>query len=215
MTHAGGSQVQSQRRAQPSRADQQHSSALEFELPLETYLGHDEMPAVAQDLFFRELHFLFRQRVGRNCHGLSPLFDHSIGLPASQAPGDGWHDADRVPILGGRILFVEEAYVLIVQIHIHKAANFSLFGVEVLAEFGEGPRQAAQRLAHCSGAAFDTRLLSCELAERRRNQDLYGHTVISPLIEHPSLTPYLDSVSDALIAAEVSRASLSCLSNLA
>src|ERR1700694_57122 len=74
MTDAGGSQIQTQRRAQSSGANQQHSSALELELPFEAHLGHDEMPAISQNLFFGELYFLFWQRVGRNCHGRSPLF---------------------------------------------------------------------------------------------------------------------------------------------
>jgi len=46
-----------------------------------------------------------------------------------------------------RILFVEEADILIVQIHIYKTANFSLFCVEMLAQFGECSRQAAERLS--------------------------------------------------------------------
>src|ERR1700704_3629965 len=73
MTHAGRGQVQPEGRAQASGADQQHSGTLQLELPFESNLRHDEMPAVSKDLFIRELHFLFRQRIGRNCHGRSPL----------------------------------------------------------------------------------------------------------------------------------------------
>jgi len=104
---------------------------------------------------------------------------------SSRSPAcDGWYDADRIPVLGARILFVEEAYILIIQINIHKTADSSLIGVEMLAQLGKAACQTAERLTYRSRATFNARLPSGELAERRRNQDLYGHTVISPLIEH-------------------------------
>src|SRR5258705_13604562 len=103
-----------------------------------------------------------------------------------QATRDRWHDADCVAILGARIFFFEESYVLIIQIYIHKAANFPLIGVKMFAQFGEAARKTSERLAHRSGITFDAGLLSRELAKRRRNQNLYGHAV-SPLVRHPYL----------------------------
>ena len=58
MAHARRRQIQAQRRAQASRADHQHAGALELELPLHPHFGHDQVPAVALDLFLRKLHFL-------------------------------------------------------------------------------------------------------------------------------------------------------------
>src|SRR5882724_7261931 len=78
MAYACRSQVQSERRAQTAGANEQHSGAFQLKLPFEAYLGHDEVAAVAQDFFFRKLHFLFRQCVGRYCHGRSPLHSPMI-----------------------------------------------------------------------------------------------------------------------------------------
>ncbi len=64
MAHAGRGQIQSQRRTQPSRADHQHPGALQLQLPFKPYLGHDQVPAVALDLFLRKFYFLLRKCVG-------------------------------------------------------------------------------------------------------------------------------------------------------
>src|ERR1019366_2799663 len=104
------------------------------------------------------------------------------GKPAGikTTAGDRRHDADRVSVLGSRIFLVQEANVLVIQIYIHEAADSSVVGIEMLAQLGEARRQAVKRLAHRGGATFDARLLSGELAKRRRNQDLYSHTMLLP-----------------------------------
>src|SRR5260221_6642450 len=102
---------------------------------------------------------------------------------------DGRHDADRVAVLGSRIFLVEETDVLVVQVHIHEAANFSFVGIEMLPQLGKRARQAAERLAHRGRAALDAGLLSSKLAERRRNHNLYGHTVVSPLLDSGGVNP--------------------------
>ena len=53
--HPGGGQVQQRGRAQPARADDQHAGVLEPLLPVDAEVGDDQMPAVARDLFAREL----------------------------------------------------------------------------------------------------------------------------------------------------------------
>src|ERR1019366_8531520 len=153
------------------------------ELPLKPYFGRDEVPAVASDLFLRKSYFPLLFCLGRNCHGRSPLlFSSAIdgcGLYLDPA-GDRRHDADRVSVLGSRIFLVQEANVLVIQIYIHEAADSSVVGIEMLAQLGEARRQSAERLAHRGGVTFDARLLSGELAKRRRNQDLNSHTMLPP-----------------------------------
>jgi hypothetical protein len=47
--HARSRQIESQRRAQPARANTQHPRCLQLLLPFHADLGHDEMARVAQD----------------------------------------------------------------------------------------------------------------------------------------------------------------------
>ena len=50
------SKIQTERRAQTACADEQNLGIFQLELPLHANLGHDEMAAVAQNLFFRKPH---------------------------------------------------------------------------------------------------------------------------------------------------------------
>ena len=50
--HARRGQIKAERRAESSGADAQHLGLLELELPLHAHFRHDQMAAVAQDLFF-------------------------------------------------------------------------------------------------------------------------------------------------------------------
>src|SRR5271169_2061611 len=109
--------------------------------------------------------------------------------------GDGRHDADRVAILGSRIFLVEETDILVVQVHVHEAANFSFVGKKMFLQLGKRTRQAAERLAHRGRATLDAGLLPCKLAERRRNQNLYGHTFVSPLLDSGCGSPVALNVS--------------------
>src|SRR6185295_7223773 len=58
--HAGGGEVQRQRRAQPAGAHAEHLGRLEALLPLDADLRHDEVAAVAPDLLVVELRRLHR-----------------------------------------------------------------------------------------------------------------------------------------------------------
>ena len=52
--HAGRGQIKPQRRAQSARADHQDFGLGELELPLHAHFGHDQVAAVALNLFFRQ-----------------------------------------------------------------------------------------------------------------------------------------------------------------
>ncbi len=56
--HARGRQIQAQRRAQASGADQQHFGVLQLQLPFHADFGHDQVARVAQD-------FVLGKRNGR------------------------------------------------------------------------------------------------------------------------------------------------------
>ena len=57
-----GREVQQRRRAQPARADHQHTRVLEPLLPVEAEVGDDQMAAVTRDLVTREFCGWFNQR---------------------------------------------------------------------------------------------------------------------------------------------------------
>src|SRR5579864_3014950 len=92
-----------------------------------------------------------------------------VTLLAGRPARDGRYDADCVSVLGARIFLFEEADVLVVQIDVHEAANFSLVREEVLSQLGKTRCQAAERLSHGGRVTFDAGLLSSELAKRRGN----------------------------------------------
>src|SRR5947209_171150 len=62
-------QVHPRRRSQPPRPDHQHARGLQTPLPLHADLRHDEVSAVARDLFVREC----RERGGFRLHRRTPL----------------------------------------------------------------------------------------------------------------------------------------------
>ncbi len=53
--HARRSQIEAQRRAQAAGAHQQYFGLLELALALHPDLGHDQVAAIAEDLFFGKL----------------------------------------------------------------------------------------------------------------------------------------------------------------
>src|SRR5581483_736150 len=123
---------------------------------------------------------LARSFSSAGCSGLpDTLADTRVGRSA----GYGRHDADGVPVFSPGGLFVEEANVFIVQINVHKTANFAVVGIQMLAEFAEICGQAAQSFAHGIGRAIHAGLLACELAQRSWNHYLYGHTINSPSLK--------------------------------
>ena len=108
MAHAGRGQIQPQRRAQPSRADHQHAGALQLELPLHAHLGHDQVPAVALDLFLRKFHFLLLQC----CRSELPRTFSSNSLPFNRRTHASGSRSDP-PAIEGTMLIVSPSLVCV------------------------------------------------------------------------------------------------------
>ena len=62
-SHAGCGQVEKQGGAQPARSNHQDAGGLELALPFDVELGNDEVPAVALELLFAELHVVHHGQV--------------------------------------------------------------------------------------------------------------------------------------------------------
>src|SRR6185503_7482920 len=91
-------QVQRQRRTQSTRADAQHLRGLQFLLPLERDLWHDQVTAVTQYLVVIQFD---RARGG--------FFDNR------NAAGNRRHDADRIAVLERRRMFLRVSNVFVVD----------------------------------------------------------------------------------------------------
>ena len=63
LAHTRRREIQTERRTEPARADEQNLGVFQLELPLHADFGHDQMAAIAQNLFFRK-------RRSRLCSGL-------------------------------------------------------------------------------------------------------------------------------------------------
>ena len=74
--HAGCGQIQQCRRAQPACADDQYLGVLEPLLSVDAEVGDDQVPAVARDLFARQLGGWFDQRRQRR-HRYAPRLTKS------------------------------------------------------------------------------------------------------------------------------------------
>ena len=98
--HAGGRQIQPERRPQPARADEQHFRRLELELPLHPHLGHDEVAAVAQDFLRRQrrrrrLRLLVVLNRASLAHGLAPTLSLSAPPKALISEKRKKHDSQH------------------------------------------------------------------------------------------------------------------------
>ena len=133
---AGRCQVERRRRAEAACPDEQDASLLQPLLPLHAYLGHDEVSAVAVDLFLRELDFTqLSQRGTATC--------------------DGWDDPDLVTVLHSGLLAVQVANVFVIEVDVDEATELAVLGVEVCLEPFEPPRQFCQCLADGAGLQHD------------------------------------------------------------
>ena len=118
---AGRGEIQRRRRAEAARADAEHAARLQLPLPFHADLRHDQMPAVALDFV-----------VGAELIGLQS----DLTTVSSLRIGAARHrrnDADRVARLHRRLLFLQIADVLVVQIDVDEAPQLALLVVEVLA----------------------------------------------------------------------------------
>ena len=80
---ACGGKIQTERRAKSTRANEQHLSVLQLELPLHADFRHDEMTAVAQNFFVRKARCRFCSglRLYSGGHCCSLLLYDAIPLP--------------------------------------------------------------------------------------------------------------------------------------
>src|SRR6185295_19928254 len=101
LAYSRGAEIQRQRGTESTRADAKHLRGFEFLLPLERDLGHDQMPAVSQNLIVIQ-------------------FDGARGgfVNNRNASGDRRHDAHRVAVLERRRMFFRVSNVFVVDIDI-------------------------------------------------------------------------------------------------
>src|SRR5213593_4481698 len=141
----------------PARADEQDAGGLELFLPLDAYVGQDQVPRIAQDLFVRQL---------------GPLVRHRPPRPSRDARDDGHRVAGAHPGL----LVLEPPDVPVIHVDVYKAAQPAVRCKEVLLQGGVLAGQALQQLP-------DARALELERvapiyigAQRRGDQDFHCHT---------------------------------------
>ena len=146
-THASGRQIHPQRSAQPACADEQHLGAFQLELAFHAHFGHDQVPAVAQNLFFRKRRGLRR------------------GVHRCRASGDTGHNRDGVAILHRRAFFFQIADVFVVEIHIDEAPQLAFIVVKLSAKILVLTGQLRQDFADGSAAQFHCVLLACVLPQ--------------------------------------------------
>ena len=118
------------RRAQAAGADQQHLGGLQLLLALHADFGHDQVAAVAQDLFLRKSRLGRAARPGpsrRRCEGTSEIVS---------------------PSGGRRGVLAQVADVFVVQIDVDEAAHLAFVVEDLLAQLGILRGQRVQHLAH-------------------------------------------------------------------
>jgi hypothetical protein len=86
------------------------------------------------------------------------------------------YDADNIVFLHGRLVLLEIADILIIQIDIHEAADLSFIGKEMPAQVAVLRSQAGQRLSHGFSLELYRILLPCVLAQWSWDDHLYGHS---------------------------------------
>ena len=104
---------------------QKNFGLLELELTFHADFGHDQVAAVAQDLFFGKRDGRGgRRRIrgnfwfGGHCKTL-PFVSRLVG----SAAGDGGHDADDIAIAQRRLIFLQVTDVFVVHIDVHETAQ--------------------------------------------------------------------------------------------
>ena len=199
---AGRGEIQTERRAESTGADQQHLGVLELELTFHADLGHDQVAAVAQDLFVGEagrrscaagdavsdctfvdisnpsnldsVKIVFRELL-RCCASVSLCLELDLldvtrcavdAAAAARASGAGSTTSaseatthrGEPPAMEGTMLMVspslvgvaslcEVTDVFVVDVDIDEAAQFAVFGEQVLLQIAELRGQVAQSFA--------------------------------------------------------------------
>ena len=155
---AGGGQVHPERRAEAAGADHQHLGGLELQLPLGADLGHDEVPAVAEDLVRAQFG---RGRLGRRL--------------GHRAAGDRRDDRQRGIADNRRRLAPQVAHVLVVQEQVDEAPELAVVGEQVGSQpFVEG-HEFLHRLADGRAGHGNFGLFTGEAPQGRGDLYEYGH----------------------------------------
>ena len=152
---------------EPARADAQHAARLDLALPVHADLRHDQVAAVALDLLGVE-----RRELGLGC-----------GRHHQPPAASGWrrlrrrrrHDAQRVARLHRRLLLLQVADVLVVQIHVDEVPQPPLVGVEVLLQAVVAGGEVLEQLADGGSGHFHRLLLVGERPQRRRDVNRVRH----------------------------------------
>src|SRR5262249_37442098 len=88
------------------------------------------------------------------------------------ASGDGGHDGDVITVFEGGSVFLEITHVLVVDIDIHKGAEFAVLCIEMTPQVGMLADQGGKRFAHGCGWKLHRSLLPGILAQGRGNMNL-------------------------------------------
>ena len=163
---AGGRKVHRSRRAEPTRADAQHAARLQLPLTVDADLRHDQVAAVALDFLVGQL----RQGL---VSSLKADATHVLGRRC--AAGDRRDDADRVARRDRRLLFLQVADVLVVQVHVDEAPQLALVVIQVRLQAAVPARQVGEQLADGRAVGLDRILLIRVRSQRSWNQDFRRH----------------------------------------
>jgi hypothetical protein len=117
------------------------------------------MPAVALDLLAREFRRLVHRRI----------------RPA----GNRGDDADRVSRLERRLFTLEMTDVLVVDVHVHEAAQLAVVVVEMTAKVAVLCDERLEQLSNGAAVDFHDILPVGERPERCRNHDPVSHCLSS------------------------------------
>src|SRR6185503_3780197 len=95
--------------------------------------------------------------------------------PRRLTAGDGGDDADFVPVLHGRVEVLQEADVLLVDVHVDEAADRAGIVEQPFLDAGEATLQVGERVTDGSGFDGDELLVVGELKQRRGDADGSRH----------------------------------------
>ena len=115
--HARRRKVHSQRRAQSSRTDTQHTRGLQFQLALFAHLRQNQVSRISRHLF-------------RSQRTAAELEVAAMGAPPAI---DGMIDSESDSLTGAFSLLRDVTNVFVVQIHVDEGSQLSLFRIKMFA----------------------------------------------------------------------------------
>src|SRR5260370_21507261 len=138
------------------------------------------MPRVAQDL-------VFIQCGGRICDD-GFFYDGCHNVPACtatkavsiflEASGDGGDDRYRIAFLGGSILFLQIANILVIYVHVDEGAQLAVIGVEMAAQVAILCCEIGQGFSDGAALNVNRRVFAGILPEWGGNMNLHDRALI-------------------------------------